>query len=172
VQRRFERAWTRADITLTSSRIMNDDLSRRSVVDAKADRDDWNVDAADRRPPELCRARRSARHAGESCCTATPTRAASYDRILPLLPPSFHVFAVTHRGHGDSGKPDTGYTPSHFAGRTSPRSRHDADRVGGDRLATRWDPPWRSGSRSTIRRHTRARARRGVFSVAAQRGDT
>ena len=39
----------------------------------------------------------------------------SYDRILPLLPASFHVFAVTHRGHGDSGKPDAGYTPSHFA---------------------------------------------------------
>ena len=34
----------------------------------------------------------------------------SYDRILPLLPSSFHVFAVTQRGHGDSGKPDAGYT--------------------------------------------------------------
>ena len=61
VQRRFERAWNRADITLTSSRIIAD------------------------------------------------------DRILPLLPASFHVFAVTHRGHGNSSKPDTGYMPSDFA---------------------------------------------------------
>jgi tetratricopeptide (TPR) repeat protein len=39
VQRRFERAWNRADVTLTSSRIMTDDASRRSVgvADAKTD---------------------------------------------------------------------------------------------------------------------------------------
>ncbi|HKH73536.1 MAG TPA: alpha/beta hydrolase [Vicinamibacterales bacterium] len=114
VQRRFDRAWTRADVTLTSSRIMTNDLSGRSVVDAKADRDDWNVtlptgvrlnyvERGDPRgtPVVLLHGYSDSRH--------------SYDRILPLLPSSFHVFAVTHRGHGDSGKPDTGYTSSHFA---------------------------------------------------------
>jgi len=114
VQRRFERAWTRADITLTSSRIMTDDLSRRSVVDAKADRDDWYVTL-----PTGIRLNYVER--GDPRGTPvillhgyTDSRR-SYDRILPLLPASFHVFAVTHRGHGDSGKPDAGYTPSHFA---------------------------------------------------------
>jgi tetratricopeptide (TPR) repeat protein len=38
VQRRFERAWNRADVTLTSSRIMTDDSSRRSLAEAKAGR--------------------------------------------------------------------------------------------------------------------------------------
>ena len=39
----------------------------------------------------------------------------SYDRILPLLPSSLRVFAVTQRGHGSSGKPETGYGPAEFA---------------------------------------------------------
>jgi pimeloyl-ACP methyl ester carboxylesterase len=39
----------------------------------------------------------------------------SYDRVLPLLPSSFRVFAVTHRGHGDSSKPLAGYAPADFA---------------------------------------------------------
>jgi pimeloyl-ACP methyl ester carboxylesterase len=114
VQRRFERAWARADVTLTSSRIMTDDWSRRSVVDAKADRDDWNVTL-----PTGVRLNYVER--GDPRGTSvillhgyTDSRR-SYDRILPLLPSSFHVFAVTHRGHGDSGKPEAGYMPSHFA---------------------------------------------------------
>ena len=114
VQRRFERAWARADVTLTSSRIMTDDWSRRSVVDAKADRDDWNVTL-----PTGVRLNYVER--GDPRGTSvillhgyTDSRR-SYDRILPLLPSSFHVFAVTHRGHGDSGKPEAGYTPAHFA---------------------------------------------------------
>jgi predicted Zn-dependent protease len=44
VERRFARAWRRADVTLTSSRIMTNDVSRRSVVDAKADRAERFVD--------------------------------------------------------------------------------------------------------------------------------
>jgi non-heme chloroperoxidase len=102
VQRRFERAWTRADLTLTSSRIMADD------------RDDWHVTL-----PTGVRMNYVER--GDPRGTPvvllhgyTDSRR-SYDRILPLLPASMHVFAVTHRGHGDSGKPDAGYTPSHFA---------------------------------------------------------
>jgi pimeloyl-ACP methyl ester carboxylesterase len=39
----------------------------------------------------------------------------SYDRLLPLLPASFRVFAVTYRGHGNSSKPDAGYAPSDYA---------------------------------------------------------
>jgi pimeloyl-ACP methyl ester carboxylesterase len=114
VQRRFERAWTRADITLTSSRIMTNDLSRRSVADAKADHDDWYVTL-----PTGVRVnyveRGNPRGTPVILLHGYTDSRRSYDRILSLLPASFHVFAVTHRGHGDSGKPDAGYTPSHFA---------------------------------------------------------
>jgi len=102
VQRRFERAWARADVTLTSSRIMTDD------------RDDWNVTL-----PTGVRLnyveRGDPRGTPLILLHGYSDSRRSYDRILPLLPSSFHVFAVTHRGHGDSGKPEAGYTPSHFA---------------------------------------------------------
>jgi non-heme chloroperoxidase len=29
----------------------------------------------------------------------------SYSRVLPLLSPEYHAFALTQRGHGDSDKP-------------------------------------------------------------------
>ena len=29
----------------------------------------------------------------------------SFSRVLPLLSPSYHAFALTERGHGDSDKP-------------------------------------------------------------------
>jgi len=113
VQRRFDRAWTRADVTLTSSRIMTD-LSGRSVIDAKADREDRYVDL-----PTGVRLNYVER--GDPRGTPvvllhgyTDSRR-SYDLVLPLLPSSFRVFAVTHRGHGNSSKPDADYLPSDFA---------------------------------------------------------
>lgn len=33
----------------------------------------------------------------------------SFERVLPLLPPSIHAFAVSQRGHGDSSRPASGY---------------------------------------------------------------
>src|ERR687894_2634605 len=39
----------------------------------------------------------------------------SYSRVLPLLSPSYHAFALTQRGHGDSDKPECCYTPDDFA---------------------------------------------------------
>jgi len=38
----------------------------------------------------------------------------SYSRVLPLLTPSYHAFALTQRGHGDSDKPECCYTPKDF----------------------------------------------------------
>lgn len=40
----------------------------------------------------------------------------SFERVLPLLPESYHVFAPSLRGHGNSDKPPSGYYPSDFAG--------------------------------------------------------
>ena len=39
----------------------------------------------------------------------------SFSRLLPLLSPEYHAFALTHRGHGDSDKPQCCYTPEDFA---------------------------------------------------------
>ena len=39
----------------------------------------------------------------------------SFSRVLPLLSPEYHAFALTQRGHGDSDKPQCCYTPEDFA---------------------------------------------------------
>lgn len=39
----------------------------------------------------------------------------SYELVLPHLPASLHVFALSQRGHGNAEKPLTGYDPKDFA---------------------------------------------------------
>lgn len=39
----------------------------------------------------------------------------SFSRMLPLLSPEYHAFALTERGHGDSDKPECCYTLEDFA---------------------------------------------------------
>jgi non-heme chloroperoxidase len=39
----------------------------------------------------------------------------SYESVLHLLPENIHAFAISQRGHGDSERPATGYTPVDFA---------------------------------------------------------
>jgi non-heme chloroperoxidase len=39
----------------------------------------------------------------------------SYSRVLPLLPPRYHAFAVDQRGHGDSERPECCYAVEDFA---------------------------------------------------------
>ena len=39
----------------------------------------------------------------------------SFSRVLPLLSPEYHAFALTQRGHGDSDKPQCCYTLVDFA---------------------------------------------------------
>ena len=39
----------------------------------------------------------------------------SFSRVLPLLSPVYHAFALTERGHGDSDKPECCYTLDDFA---------------------------------------------------------
>jgi pimeloyl-ACP methyl ester carboxylesterase len=102
VQRRFDRAWTRSDVHLTSSRIMSDDRRERHADLSTGVRLNY-VQQGDRHgtPVVLLHVYSDSRR--------------SYDRILPLLPSSLRVFAVTQRGHGSSGKPDAGYAATDFA---------------------------------------------------------
>jgi pimeloyl-ACP methyl ester carboxylesterase len=104
--RRFERAWSRADVTLTSSRIIGDETSMRGAdrnVDLRTGVRLNYVEHGDPRgtPVVLLHGYTDSRR--------------SYDRVLPLLPSSYRVFAITHRGHGDSSKPKAGYAPTDFA---------------------------------------------------------
>lgn len=39
----------------------------------------------------------------------------SFESVLSLLPNNIHAFAISQRGHGDSDRPLTGYTPKDFA---------------------------------------------------------
>jgi non-heme chloroperoxidase len=39
----------------------------------------------------------------------------SYEPVLDILPERYHAFALTARGHGDSDRPETGYTPEDMA---------------------------------------------------------
>ena len=39
----------------------------------------------------------------------------SFMRVLPLLSPSYHAFALSERGHGDSDKPECCYTLADYA---------------------------------------------------------
>lgn len=40
----------------------------------------------------------------------------SYESVFSFLPDNIHAFAISQRGHGDSDRPLTGYTPNDFAG--------------------------------------------------------
>lgn len=40
----------------------------------------------------------------------------SYAPMLEAMPSSYHVFALTMRGHGDASKPESGYAPEDMAG--------------------------------------------------------
>jgi non-heme chloroperoxidase len=39
----------------------------------------------------------------------------SFERVLPNLPASLHVFAISQRGHGDSSRPEAGYRYRDFS---------------------------------------------------------
>jgi pimeloyl-ACP methyl ester carboxylesterase len=39
----------------------------------------------------------------------------SFEKVLPLLPPSIYAIAISQRGHGDSDRPLAGYAPKDFA---------------------------------------------------------
>jgi non-heme chloroperoxidase len=39
----------------------------------------------------------------------------SYSRVLPLLSPTYHAYALSQRGHGDSERPASGYAMPDFA---------------------------------------------------------
>jgi non-heme chloroperoxidase len=108
VRARFERAWKRADLTLTSSRIITDD--RRSPVRAS--------EASIQLPSGV-----TLSYVEQGDPAGTPVMLLhgltdsrrSFETMMPELPRSLRVFAISQRGHGDSSKPATGYSQHDFA---------------------------------------------------------
>src|SRR5688572_27380162 len=39
----------------------------------------------------------------------------SFSQVLPLLPESIHAYMLSQRGHGNSDRPENGYSPEDFA---------------------------------------------------------
>jgi pimeloyl-ACP methyl ester carboxylesterase len=122
VNRRFEKAWARADIRLTSSRIMTTNTTAAQQSGAQTPHGHHADVAAARRHVDLPDGTRLMYlERGDS--NGTPVvllhgytdSMLSFARVLPYLPRSLRVFAITQRGHGDSGKPEGSYTSDMFA---------------------------------------------------------
>ncbi len=120
VSQRFARAWSRADITLTSSRILT--AAAPSAVDRPATtpqtppgtvtpakvtlRNGVTLDYIDRGNPQ-----------------GTPVVLLhgftdswrSFEQVAPSLPETIRPIALTLRGHGDSSRPDGGYAIGELA---------------------------------------------------------
>jgi pimeloyl-ACP methyl ester carboxylesterase/tetratricopeptide (TPR) repeat protein len=111
VQRRFDRAWSRADIRLTSSRMMDGGRAPARAHHASSER---FVDL-----PSGVRVSYTER--GER--TGTPLillhgysdSQHSFARVVPQLPLSLRVFAVTQRTHGASSGRHRKNAPADFA---------------------------------------------------------
>jgi pimeloyl-ACP methyl ester carboxylesterase/tetratricopeptide (TPR) repeat protein len=123
VRRRFEKAWSRADIRLASSRILDAAGDPRSRTGSTSARHGIPLTTAPvERYVDLPNGTRLA-YVERGDSGGTPVIMLhgytdswrSFSQVLPHMPDSFRVFAVTHRGHGASGKPDHGYEFHHFA---------------------------------------------------------
>jgi pimeloyl-ACP methyl ester carboxylesterase len=123
VQRRFEKAWARADITLTSSRILAPPSPGAKVDRRPNDRHGVHRHHAPVQQTIDLPHRTTLAYSEQGDPDGMPVILLhgytdswrSYERVLPHMPRALRVFAVTHRGHGDSGKPDAGYETKDFS---------------------------------------------------------
>jgi pimeloyl-ACP methyl ester carboxylesterase/tetratricopeptide (TPR) repeat protein len=121
VRARFEKAWARADFTLTSSRVLEEHAAAPAAPVTHA-----HPHASHSARPEGSHAMvhaielstgvtmQYAEHGRKSGIPVIFLHGVtdswrSFEHVLPLLPPSIRAFALTARGHGDSSKPARGY---------------------------------------------------------------
>ena len=108
VRRRFERAWKRADITLASSRMIADDRGPRAAIKPStlALKNGVTLSYVEQGDP-----------AGLPIVLLHGLTDSwrSFEHVMPLLPRTYRVFAISQRGHGDSARPANGYEPRDFA---------------------------------------------------------
>ena len=145
VRARFERAWKRADLTLTSSRI----ITRRSPVQRR--------ERTGRRSQLPTGVTLSYVEQGDPSGTPvillhgiTDSRR-SFETMMPGLPRSLRVFAISQRGHGDSSKPAKRLQRSATSPPTWRRSWTRSSCRARSSSGTRWARATRCGSRPTTR---------------------
>ena len=122
VRRRFEKAWARADIQLTSSRIMGGGTVAAQQSSAPAPHAHHADAVALERHVDLPDGTRL-KYMERGDANGTPVillhgytdSMRSFERVLPYLPRSLRVFALTQRGHGESSKPAGSYASDVFA---------------------------------------------------------
>jgi hypothetical protein len=115
VRRRFEKAWARADITLTASRIMG-------RPEAAPSHDTAGTPAPARRSVSLHN-EVALDYVEQGDPNGTPViflhgvtdSWRSFEPVLPHLPPDVRAFAISLRGHGGSDRPASGYAMRDFA---------------------------------------------------------
>jgi pimeloyl-ACP methyl ester carboxylesterase/tetratricopeptide (TPR) repeat protein len=101
---RYKAAWARADISLTSSRILGEVPSHATKAVALATGVTLEyVEQGDRGAVPVV------------FLHGITDSWRSFERVLPLLPSSIHAFAISQRGHGGSSRPIDGYRTSDFA---------------------------------------------------------
>jgi len=109
VRRRFKTAWQRADVALTSSRMLRSEgpMIKTATVIKTATLGNGvtleYVEQGDRSGlPVLF-------------LHGVTDSWRSFERVLPRVPASMHAIAVSQRGHGGSSRPDSGYGFSDFS---------------------------------------------------------
>jgi non-heme chloroperoxidase len=104
VRQRFERAWARADVTLTSSRILTVSGAREGRAALPTD----SVTLPNGVALQYVE-RGSAQGTPVVFLHGLTDSWRSFEGVLPNLPPSMRAIALTLRGHGGSSRPETGY---------------------------------------------------------------
>jgi pimeloyl-ACP methyl ester carboxylesterase/tetratricopeptide (TPR) repeat protein len=121
---RFEKAWARADVTLTSSRVLADagpapstpthesHAAHAAHTESSGGAATWLVHSI-ALPTGV-----TLQYAEHGSQTGVPViflhgvsdSWQSFKHVLPLLPPTIRALALTARGHGDSSRPASGYS--------------------------------------------------------------
>jgi len=123
VQGRFDKAWSRADIRLTSSRIMDAGAAEAPTPSSARASHAHHISAVSSEKQVTLPDGTRLVYVERGEASGTPVvllhgytdSMRSYDRVLPHLPRSLRVFAVTQRGHGASDKPEGSYASDVFA---------------------------------------------------------
>jgi pimeloyl-ACP methyl ester carboxylesterase len=108
VRARFEKAWARADITLSSSRVLSGvepAIKTTSTKEAPV----RSVVLADRGVTLQYVEQGDPSGVPVILLHGVTDSWRSFEPLLPHLPSSFRAFAISQRGHGDSSRPAEGY---------------------------------------------------------------
>ena len=118
VRARFDKAWARADVRLTSSRIL-EAAAGAPVATLHAHRHRTRPEGAQTMVHSIALPTgvtlQYAEHGNASGVPVIFLHGVSdswrsFEHVFPLLPPTIRALAVTARGHGDSSRPPSGYT--------------------------------------------------------------